>query len=123
MKDNALERIRKHFKLNLKWAQDYPSEAQLIVLLYYLSSQDTSMRKLYTGMRARAAERIEVYLHAAKREGLISSSYPLPDLSLLLHDTLVGGFIHYLGVRTPENSIAKLEKRWNFMFESVLSNN
>ena len=45
--DSAHERIKKHFQINLEWAQKYRDEAQVILLVYYLASFDKNWSKIY----------------------------------------------------------------------------
>ena len=46
--DSANERIKKHFKFNLEWARQYRDEAQVILLVYYLSSFDKKWSQKYS---------------------------------------------------------------------------
>lgn len=119
-KANARDRLKKHFEMNLQWAVKKPSEAQLILLLYYMAAQNKVFCQMYRQMRTHASRRIEEYLYEAQREGTVSAKLKPHPISLLLHDTLLGGILNFLATRQPKSNVKDLHKQWDDYFQKIL---
>jgi len=120
MEDDARERLKKHFEGNLEWGVRHKDEAQILILLYYMGTFNQQFSSLYLGLQKTARERIETLLHAGLREGLFNFRLRPSQMSELLHDTLVGGFINLLSVPHSKSAAAELKQKWECLFERLL---
>jgi len=119
--DSARKRLENHFYGNLKWGFEYPEQAQLMILVYYLASFDKDFTKLYRPLLLRGRERVAVYLYAAQREHLLKKDEDVPALALYIYDHLVGSllttFTSDLAATSEETQIKSLKKRWKRLLD------
>lgn len=118
---SALDRLRTHFRMNLRWASKFPEEASIELLMYYQASFQREWSALYGDMLRKGRERILELVLAGQREGKFARGLDARKASLLLHDALLGGLVAMVGSR-PANSraAAGLEERWEYLFRSLL---
>ena len=98
--DNALDTLYKNFVFNLEWSKKYPSESNIIILLYYTATYDSEYRRLYTSLLERVRQRYHGYILAGVREGIFNLSLPAEIVAQLLHDNLVGSLINVLSCKS-----------------------
>lgn len=119
--DNALERIKKHFQMNLEWAKQFRDEAQVILLVYYLASFNKNWAKLYEKILQGARAKILEYLLAGKREGIFLFEMSPALLAEILHDALLGGIVNAVTIQQiDESSFRGLKTKWDTIIESLL---
>ncbi len=118
--DDGVARLRKHFEMNLTWAQKNPKEAQIIILLYYFACSSDSFSDLYSRILESARNRIADYLHAGQREGLIAKSVSPRPTAETLHDALLGGIINAITGPSRLPKTGEIRKRWEILFRSHL---
>ncbi len=112
IEDNAYERLRKHFELNLSWAVDFVEEAQIIILLYYLACVDARFSALYETILGAARKRISEYLWAGKREKLFKDSLQVDAVAEILHDGLLGGVINTITQKNKKSLMKSVQEKW-----------
>jgi AcrR family transcriptional regulator len=99
--DDALQKLVKHMQGNLLWARKNPYQAQILILLYYLSSSNENFHKIYSTLLVKARERIKEHLLAGKREKLFHFTESEDFLAEHLHNSLVGAFVNRTSVQDP----------------------
>lgn len=122
--DNAYERLLKHFKLNLKWAVDFPDEAQIILLVYYRACFDRKTSETYLKIRDGARYKILECLLSGMREGLFKKDLNPKQTAEILHDLLLGGIMNAITVNlVDKNSYNSVLKKWEYTIKNLLIHN
>lgn len=71
-------RLRAFFSATVKWAEQYPDHASLVLLLYYYASYEPDLLKLHSEIRRLGAERIAALvgqvIPAASEQGMQSAA-------------------------------------------------
>ena len=75
---------------------------------------------MYADIVVKARQRIEEHLHAGLREGVFSFKSSPVELSITLHDLLLGSFVNTLTTAPTAQKIMELKKYWNYVFDSLL---
>jgi TetR/AcrR family transcriptional repressor of mexJK operon len=119
--DSAYERLLKHFRMNLKWAIDFPDEAQIILLVYYRACFDKKTSEIYLKIRTAARYKILEFILAGKREGLFKKDLDAELTAEILHDLLLGGIMNAITVNlVDKNSYNNVLKKWEFTINKLL---
>ncbi len=118
--DNGVERLRKHFELNLAWAQKNPDEAQISILLYYFSCSHEEFSEIHSRLLKAARQKIVDYLLAGQREGLIRKDIPVELTGQLLHDALLGGIINAITSKERLSKTTEIRKKWELLLSVLL---
>lgn len=121
MEDSAMQKLRAHFHGNLKWAMAEPSQASVILLLYYLGSVNKEFADLYVRVLSGARLRILDHLLASQREGAIKLELPPEMAAEILHDSLLSSLLNIVSTSDIRFSVNRVEAKWNQLFERVLS--
>lgn len=116
---NARKRIEVYFERNLLWATTSINEAQIVSLLFYLSSFNETFRNHYALMQKLARERIEGILLAGIREGVFNKSLRVGLWSELLHDIVLGGIVNAVTEIDNPELIMKTQKKWKQLWKSL----
>lgn len=93
-KDNARERLVKHFKGTWNWLMKFPNDGSLVTLLYYYATFNPEYSKLHETIRNEARQKIENHLHAGIRESIFNKSMDCAEVATALHDYLLGTLIN-----------------------------
>jgi AcrR family transcriptional regulator len=124
-RDDARERLRKHFGSNLRWGVEFPEQAQVLIFLYALASGSAEFSEKYRRLLETARERVLAILLAGERERLWKLDSKPEPLAELLHDIMVGIFTNTLAVlksaepSTYSKVIANCEKKWIRVLEGM----
>lgn len=119
--DSALERLRSHFRSNLKWAIEFPEEASIILYTYYMASVNENWNGTYAKILEAARGKIEELLHASQREKVIASDVDARKTSELLHDILLGGIVNAVsGSANGRVNRKAIEEKWETSFRKLL---
>lgn len=117
MNDNAIDRLKKHFYANLEWAVEYRREAQLILLLYYVSTYNGEFAALYEKIRTGARNRIEEIMAAGQREKIFKKDLDQKWASEVLHDALLGGIVNFITVNKENKK--DIKTKWDLLFKKL----
>lgn len=120
IKDIELK-IRKLFRLNLKWARNYPQDTQVFTLLYYYASRDPKFSSLYLQIRSFARSRYKSLISAGTSENLFITRLELDLTAEILHDFTLGALVNYLTVRsTSADAVSGIESKWDSLIDTLL---
>ncbi|MDQ7772608.1 MAG: TetR/AcrR family transcriptional regulator [Elusimicrobiales bacterium] len=117
--DDSGRRLLKHCLGNVLWALRYrDSDAQVLILLYYLAGRGADFASLFSGMIAGGRERIKAHLLAGGRERLFSVSDP-DAAAALIQDSLFGAMLH--AASSPAGSVREeeIERKLRLLIASV----
>ncbi|MGK5085653.1 TetR/AcrR family transcriptional regulator [Bdellovibrionota bacterium FG-1] len=120
IEDSAFERLRKHMTMNLKWAVSFPSEASMIVMLYYRATHNEKFSKIYSDVLVRARNRVREYLLAGIRESQFRRDLDLELAAGLIHDALLAGVLNLIATEVTPKTIAQVEQKWTLLLDSLL---
>jgi AcrR family transcriptional regulator len=118
--DDALTRLRKHFRLHLHWAVENPEHARILLLLYYLASFQKDFAELYAVVLEKARARIAEFLFAGVREKLFRIEVETEQAARLLHDALLGGILNAITIGGKPDA-EEVERKWEFLIRQVAS--
>lgn len=117
--DDSGRRLLKHCLGNALWAlRCRDSDAQILVLLYYLAGRGADFAALFSGMIAAGRERIKAHLLAGAREKLFSPADP-DAAAAVIQDSLFGAMLH--AASSPAGSVREeeLERKMRLLVSSV----
>jgi AcrR family transcriptional regulator len=117
--DDAGRRLLKHCLGNVLWALRYrDSDAQILILLYYLAGRGGDFEALFSGMIARGRERVKAHLLAGGREKIFSVADP-DAAAALVQDSLFGAMLH--AASSPAGAVGEeeLERKMRLLVSSV----
>lgn len=117
--DDSGRRLLKHCLGNVLWALRYrDSDAQVLMLLYYLAGRGGEFAGLFSGMIAGGRERIKAHLLAGAREKLFSAEDP-DAAAAVIQDSLFGAMLHAASSPAGSVSEAELERKMRLLVSSV----
>jgi|GEM_PF-5042410 len=91
----AKEKLIKHCFSNFLWANQHQAQAQIILLLYYMSVTDKNFRNIYNAISAEGRKRVHVYI----LEGVEKQEWSeelINVKSALIYNFLTTEVIHHL---------------------------
>ena len=119
--DGALERLNKHFRMNLSWAEAYPQEAQVVLLMYYLATFDQTWAETYERILTGARRKILEHLLAGQREKVFHFTLPAETVAEILHDALLGGIVNQISTQLVRASAKERSiEKWKALLENVV---
>lgn len=111
------EKLLSHFESNLEWAEKYPDEARLILLLYYYSSFHPQFKNYYSLILKAARDKIcKIISEGTKGK----SKAELQMKAEILHDSLLAGILNHITVNENLKNTKKLKKKWGYLINSVV---
>jgi AcrR family transcriptional regulator len=111
--DGAGRRLLKHCLGNVLWAlRGRGSDAQVLLLLYYLAGRGGEFSGLFARMIAAGRGRILEHLLAGVREGLFSLKDDPAAVAETVQDALFGAMLHAASAPGAKPARAELEKKW-----------
>lgn len=119
MADDSGRRLLKHCMGNVMWALRYrESDAQVLILLYYLAGRGQSFADLFSGMISGGRERIKAHLLAGGREKIFTVADP-DAAAALIQDSLFGAMLH--AASSPAGSVREeqIERKMRLLIVSV----
>lgn len=111
--DDAGYRLLRHCIGNVAWAlRNRRSEAQILILLYYLAGRRKGFADTFDQMTAGGRQRILKHLMAGKCEGMFHFTSDPATIAELLHHSLFGAMLY--AAAAPEGSVkeSELEAVW-----------
>lgn len=117
--DDPGRRLFKHCLGNVLWALRYrASDAQVLILLYYLAGRGGDFASLFSGMIAGGRERIKTHLLAGAKEGVFSAADP-DAAAALIQDSLFGAMLH--AASSPAGTLREdeIERKLRLLVASV----
>jgi AcrR family transcriptional regulator len=117
--DDSGRRLLKHCLGNVLWALRYrESDAQVLILLYYLAGRGEDFAALFSGMIAGGRERIKGHLLAGGREKLFRVADP-DAAAALIQDSLFGAMLH--AASSPAGTVREqeIERKLRLLIASV----
>ncbi|HBE88205.1 MAG TPA: hypothetical protein DDW67_03595 [Elusimicrobia bacterium] len=117
--DDSGRRLLKHCLGNVLWALRYrESDAQVLILLYYLAGRGEDFAALFSGMIAGGRERIKGHLLAGGREKLFRVADP-DAAAALIQDSLFGAMLH--AASSPAGAVREedIERKLRLLIASV----
>lgn len=117
--DDSGRRLFKHCLGNVLWALRYrESDAQVLILLYYLAGRGRDFAELFAGMIAGGRERIKAHLLAGRREGLFGGADP-DTAAALIQDSLFGAMLHAASSPAGAAREKEIERKIRLLVASV----
>jgi len=117
-KMNALEVLTTYFEKNIEWAEKFPEEAQIILLIYSRAGFDKDFSKICNLMIERAQGRISQILKKGVDEGLFKPKRSIEELATYLHQMILGVCIYRVGTRVSKK---KYSDNFQDSFRSLLN--
>lgn len=118
---NARQRLLTHSVENMNWGLHNPSQAKIVLLIYYYDSLVKGQVKAQSA-RAKATQRILEYVMQAKRENLLKVKEKPEFVAEVIHEYLMGLFNHLL--TSEDLNRKKLPQSYNkkllFFYDSLL---
>jgi AcrR family transcriptional regulator len=113
IRDGAGRRLLKHCLGNVLWARRYRnSDAQVLLLLYYLAGRGGEFSALFARMIAAGRERILAHLLAGTREGLFRITGDPLVAAETLQDALFGAMLYAASAPPAGPGRDQLAKKW-----------
>lgn len=113
IRDGAGRRLLKHCLGNVLWARRYRgSDAQVLLLLYYLAGRGGEFSALFSRMIAAGRERILAHLLAGTREGLFKVAGDPAVAAETLQDALFGAMLYAASAPPGGPDGGTLVKKW-----------
>lgn len=113
VRDDAGRRLLKHCLGNVLWALRYrSSDAQVLLLLYYLAGRGGEFSGLFTRMIKVGRERLLELLLAGTREGLFELKDEPEAVAETIQDALFGAMLYAASAPGGAASGAALEAKW-----------
>lgn len=113
IRDDAGRRLLKHCLGNALWALRYrESDAQVLLLLYYLAGRGGEFSGLFTRMIDVGRERLLEHLLAGVREGLFTLKADPASVAETLQDALFGAMLYAASAPGGKPGRAELEAKW-----------
>ena len=120
IKDDAGRRLLKHCIGNVMWARRYKqSDAQILILLYYMSCHVKVFASLFAQMIRVGRERLTGHLLSGVREGLFKLSGSPETVAIALQDSLFGAMLYAASGPEESGGQAALEARWRLTIAAL----
>jgi len=114
IRDGAGRRLLKHCLGNVLWALRYrASDAQILLLLYYLAGRGGEFSGLFKRMIETGRTRILEHLLAGTREGLFRLKGDPAAVAETIQDALFGAMLYAASAPAENAPGAALEEKWS----------
>ncbi|MBT4762243.1 MAG: TetR/AcrR family transcriptional regulator [Bdellovibrionaceae bacterium] len=111
-KDNAFERLCKHFDGTIEWGLKYKESGQIVILSYYHGCYDEMSKEVVKEIVEMAEERILSYVYSGLRESIFSFSDTPEDVSSVIHSYILGAYTKSIS-SSKSTKISKVDIRRN----------
>ncbi|MCB9093276.1 MAG: TetR/AcrR family transcriptional regulator [Halobacteriovoraceae bacterium] len=117
--DNSQTRLIKHCRMNVRWALEYKEYAQILLLMYYMSTNDPVFQQIHEKVMVTGKERILEYLYMGSREGLWSETN-LEFKAELIQHYLVSEIMTLISYQDREKNDESVLSRLQMLVETIL---
>lgn len=118
---NAISRLRSHFRGNLSWALENQDEVHLTLFMYYQSCFNKKWAKINLDVLTIARQKIKNILQEGEENNELQLSLDLNITTELLHDALLGSLVNLVTTKSVDSKAAHhIEKKWESLFKKIL---